>query len=89
MNLNLPGDDEPGVRDPPFSQLEEVMEWEREVKLESSEVEERRRRRRSREMERERERIIPVPLPPRRERSSSMYAPPMGGYGYVNGYRDI
>ena len=97
VDLNLPGDGEPGVRDPPLSALGGVGVGrgegrERKVRLrEPSEVEERRRRRRSRERERERERerVVAAPLPPRRERTASLYAPPMGGYGYVNGYRDM
>jgi len=89
----LPGDDEPGVRDPPLSALGGVAvgrERERKVRLrEPSEVEERRRRRRSRE------RVITAPPPPslsrERGRPGSMYAPPplgtygsqAAGYGYV------
>ncbi|KAL2061859.1 hypothetical protein VTL71DRAFT_7237 [Oculimacula yallundae] len=77
VDLNLPGDHEPGVRDPPLSALGGVgvgRERERKVRLrEPSEVEERRRRRRSRgadvrdgmeERERERERVMRVPAPP-------------------------
>lgn len=92
VDLNLPGDEEPGVRDPPLSALGGVAmgrERERKVRLrEPSEVEERRRRRRSRGAE-ERDRVrmerVEVPLPPpgARERRPSSYVPPMGGYGYV------
>ncbi|CZT43746.1 uncharacterized protein RSE6_03826 [Rhynchosporium secalis] len=75
VDLNLPGDSDPGVRDPPLSALGGVgvgRERERKVRLrESSEVEERRRRRRSRgeregieERERDRERVMRVPAPP-------------------------
>jgi len=82
----LPGDDEPGVRDPPLSALGGVAvgrERERKVRLrEPSDIEERRRRRRSRE------RVITAPPPPSlgrdsRGRPGSLYAPPMGGFGYV------
>jgi len=87
VDLNLPADSEPGVRDPPLSALGGVgvgRERERKVRLrEPSEIEERRRRRRSRTgelgMERERERIGGS-----RSRTGPAYAPPpMGGYGYV------
>ncbi|KAI6710553.1 hypothetical protein JHW43_006936 [Diplocarpon mali] len=77
VDLNLPGDDEPGVRDPPLSALGGVgvgRERERKVRLrEPSEVEERRaedRRRRRRRRSRgdrdtpERERVLRVPAPP-------------------------
>jgi hypothetical protein len=80
VDLNLPADDEPGVRDPPLSALGGVgvgRERERKVRLrEPSEIEERRRRRRSRtgELGIERE---------RRSRPAPSYAPPMGAYGYV------
>jgi hypothetical protein len=90
VDLNLPGDDEPGVRDPPLSALGGVgvgRERERKVRLrEPSEIEERRRRSRSRE------RVITAPAPPPpppslgprdRGRPGTLYAPPMGGYGYV------
>ena len=88
VDLNLPSDDEPGVRDPPLSALGGVAvgrERERKVRLrDASEVEERRRRRRSRE------RVITAPPPPslgarERSRPGSMYAPaPLGGgYAYV------
>ena len=87
VDLNLPSDDEPGVRDPPLSALGGVAvgrERERKVRLrDASEVEERRRRRRSRE------RVITAPPPPslgarERGRPGSMYAPaPLGGYAYV------
>jgi len=87
VDLSLPADDEPGVRDPPLSALGGVAvgrERERKVRLrEPSEIEERRRRRRSRVEERER---IVVPNPPReRSRPAPAYAPPPlgGGYGYV------
>lgn len=94
VDLNLPGDDEPGVRDPPLSALGGVSvgrERERKVRLrEPSEIEERRRRRRSRDVGLERERIaIPPPAPaiggrPERARPGPAYAPaPMAGYGYV------
>ncbi|KAH6716964.1 hypothetical protein BKA61DRAFT_477259 [Leptodontidium sp. MPI-SDFR-AT-0119] len=98
VDLNLPSDDEPGVRDPPLSALGGVgvgRERERKVRLrEPSEVEERRRRRRSRgerEMIEERERVVRAPVPPtavggrdrERARPGAMYAPPMGGYSYV------
>jgi hypothetical protein len=89
VDLTLPGDDEPGVRDPPLSALAGVgvgRERERKVRLrEPSEVEERRRMRR-----RSRERVITAPPPPSLSRNGgrpgSMYAPapqPIGGYGYV------
>jgi hypothetical protein len=87
VDLNLPADDEPGVRDPPLSALGGGgmgRERERKVRLrEPSEIEERRRRRRSRTadmgMEVQRERTSG-----RRERPAPAYPPPqMGGYGYV------
>lgn len=101
VDLNLPGDDEPGVRDPPLSALGGIGR-ERKVRLrEPSEIEERRaderrRRRRSRgerisdaAME-EMGRAIRAPPPPTavagrdsRGRPGPMYAPPMGGYGFV------
>lgn len=98
VDLNLPGDDEPGVRDPPLSALGGVAmgrERERKVRLrEPSEVEERRRRRRSRgaeDRDRDRDRVrmeraeTPIPPPGVRERSrpATVYGPPIGGYGYV------
>lgn len=75
VDLNIPSDDDPGVRDPPLSALGGVAmgrERERKVRLrEPSEVEERRRRRRSRGAEdrhRERDRVrmerVEAPLPP-------------------------
>ena len=92
VDLNLPSDDEPGVRDPPLSALGGVAvgrERERKVRLrEPSEIEERRRRRRSRE------RVITAPPPPSLSRNGgrpgSLYAPPpMGGISYVPpGYMD-
>jgi hypothetical protein len=87
VDLNLPTDDEPGVRDPPLSALGGVgvgRERERKVRLrEPSEILETRRVR----QQRERERVMPPPpvAPPivgGRDRRG--YAPPMGGYGYVN-----
>ncbi|PBP26146.1 hypothetical protein BUE80_DR002890, partial [Diplocarpon rosae] len=99
VGLSLPGDDEPGVRDPPLSALGGVgvgRERERKVRLrEPSEIEERRaedrrRRRRSRgerDMVEERERLHRVPAPPTamggRERERGMYGPQLTGYGYV------
>jgi hypothetical protein len=86
VDLNLPSDDEPGVRDPPLSALGGVgvgRERERKVRLrEPSEIEERRR------VRRERERVMPAPvvppiIPGRDRRGGTAYAPPMGGYGYV------
>lgn len=86
VDLNLPADDEPGVRDPPLSALGGVgggRERERKVRLrEPSEIEERRRRRRSRTGD------MGLEPPPRertrRERPAPAYPPPqMGGYGYV------
>ena len=88
VDLNLPTDDEPGVRDPPLSALGGVgvgRERERKVRLrEPSEILETRRVR-----QRQRERVAPAPAPPvappilgGRERRGG-YAPPMGGYGYV------
>ena len=84
VDLNLPTDDEPGVRDPPLSALGGVgvgRERERKVRLrEPSEIVETRRLR-----QRERERAMPASVPPPilggRERRG--YAPAMGGYGYV------
>jgi hypothetical protein len=86
VDLNLPTDDEPGVRDPPLSALGGVgvgRERERKVRLrEPSEILETRRVR----QQRERERVMPTPVAPPilggRERRGG-YAPPMGGYGYV------
>lgn len=78
VDLNLPGDGDPGVRDPPLSALGGVgmgRERERKVRLRepTAVVEERRRRRRSRTGEREmiedrgqrdRERMVRVPNVP-------------------------
>ncbi|EKD19765.1 hypothetical protein MBM_01717 [Drepanopeziza brunnea f. sp. 'multigermtubi' MB_m1] len=77
VDLNLPGDDDPGVRDPPMSALGGVgmgRERGRKVRLrEPSEIEERRtedrRRRRRSRGERDglmesRERVMRVPAPP-------------------------
>jgi hypothetical protein len=88
VDLNLPSDDEPGVKDPPLSALGGVgvgRERERKVRLrEPSEILETRRVR-----QRERDRVMPPPVAPPilggRERRGG-YAPPMGGYGYVPGY---
>jgi hypothetical protein len=89
VDLNLPSDDDPGVRDPPLSALGGVgagRERERKVRLrEPSDIEERRRRR-----TRSRERITPAPPPPpqidtrRRASIQPAYAPPIQGYGYVS-----
>ncbi len=95
VDLNLPSDDEPGVRDPPLSALSGVgvgRERERKVRLrEPSEIEERRRRRRSRGRdELERERVVAPPAAQalgsrtERVRPGPAYAPaPVPGYGYV------
>lgn len=98
VDLNLPSDDEPGVRDPPLSALGGVgvgRERERKVRLrEPSElVEERRRRRRSRDVGLQGGQRVPVEMPSapaigsgrtERARPGPAYAPvPMAGYGYV------
>lgn len=96
VDLNLPSDDEPGVRDPPLSALGGVgvgRERERKVRLrEPTElVEERRRRRRSRDVGLEGGQRVQMPSAQvigsgrtERARPGPAYAPiPIAGYGYV------
>jgi hypothetical protein len=80
VTLDLPGDDEPGVRDPPLSALGGGMG--RKVRVREP-VDGGRRRRRE-----ERERPVAPPPPPLRvpSRGGVGFAPPPG-YGYVpSGY---
>jgi hypothetical protein len=94
VDLNLPSDDEPGVRDPPLSALGGVgvgRDRERKVRLREppEPVEERRRRRRSRDVGLGERITIPPPAPAlagrtERARPGPAYAPiPTAGYGYV------
>lgn len=93
VDLNLPGDDDPGVRDPPLSALGGGGGGrERKVRLrEPVEGGRRRRERVERERERERERPVAPPPPPtgvgaRGGRLGVQYAPmpiPGAGFGYV------
>ena len=80
VTLDLPGDDEPGVRDPPLSAL--GGGGGRKVRLREPGEGRRRRERRD-----ERERPVAPPPPPVGGRGPSRpgtaFAPMQGGYGYV------
>ncbi|TVY88482.1 hypothetical protein LAWI1_G004550, partial [Lachnellula willkommii] len=80
VRLDLPGDDEPGVRDPPLSALGGGAAFGgmgRKVRVQEPRERERRERRRS---------VAPPPMPPQPPRAPSRpqtaFAP-MQGYGYV------
>jgi hypothetical protein len=91
VDLNLPGDDEPGVRDPPLSALGGVGAGrERKVRLREPLVERERerdshrheRRRSLGRRERERQVAPPPPLLRVPSRPATAFAPE-SGYGYV------
>ena len=79
VRLDLPGDEEPGVRDPPLSALGggAAFGGGRKVRMQEPRERDRRERRRS---------VVPAPMPqppPRAPSRPQTAFAPMQGYGYV------